>query len=114
MAKAKKARETRKTYILLRGRHHRMEGVGKARTFTHYAPGDEILLNEHEFGKLGGLKGERLGLPDDGKPELTKKGKPAFKIDKVEGGFNVINVATGKTVNDEPLTKEQAEEIAGT
>ena len=59
------------------------------------------------------LKEDAQKLITGKQEEKTEEVEPEMKlkIEKVEGGFNVVNVDTGDPIHAQPLSKEAAEEM---
>jgi len=86
------------------GKHHRR---GK----PTIKPGDTIeapagtYANDPQWQDLGQVGSEPAPAPASPPADVT------LVKEEVEGGFNVINPATGEPVNDNPLSEEEAEEL---
>lgn len=78
---------------------HRMNG-------KRYVAGDVIKTNADE---LRGALDKFESLEDE--PKLPEP-STGLHVEKVEGGFNVVNSENGNVLNDEPLKKKEADAMA--
>lgn len=92
-------------FIVLSGTHSRSED-GKRVT---YKKGDTIDATEEELkGFLD--KFRRVGPPD--KPDKPKEEVKKLQIEHRGGGrYNVVNAESGKPINSELLSRDEAQEI---
>jgi len=87
------------------GKHYRKEKDG----VKVYCTGDVIEAEEHELRNCMD-KFERL---DPKKPEEAMKPKVGLKaVHRGGGKYNVINERSGKPINDQLLSREEAEQLA--
>ena len=100
-----------RTYTLKPGgKHHRKEEGG----VKIYMPGDSIKLTEREAEAIK----DRLVFDLTPGPlveaKAPKETLESLVMKQIAGGkFNVVNPSTGKNVNENPLTKVEAEVLIG-
>lgn len=75
-----------------------------------YNPGDRIDMYEHEAKKIM-HKLERLDKSPEDKLMEAESGFAIMHLG--DGEYNVVNDASGKAINDEPLTLKEARALAG-
>lgn len=83
------------------------------REFVPLHPGQVI---ECEPEQLGGARDKFEVVEGDTTPtggETTNPPAADFSVVAVEGGYNVIHVGSGAPINDEPLSREEAADLAG-
>jgi hypothetical protein len=82
---------------------------------TRYNAGD--VINVRSKFELGNAldKFEQLDPDEEDEGVVKKETAKKFKVKKIKGTkkYNVVKVSTGEKANDAPLTKEEAEDLAG-
>jgi hypothetical protein len=87
------------------------EGVGSHyKDGKRYSSGDVVELDEYQASRIM----HKL-IPLGPEPEPEPEPDPTFDVlVRPDGeGYDVVNMETGEPINDTPLTKAEATEIAG-
>jgi hypothetical protein len=98
-------------YRLKSGREHSLRGPN--RELVAVVPGQIIDCEPEQFG--GAIDKFELVAPDpvSDPPAPPKPTVSEYSVKAVEGGYLIINAASGEALNDDPVTAEEAADLAG-
>jgi len=99
-------------FKVLAGSHHQVTGHGRKKT---YKKGD-VVESDRQLDKIFKNKFKQLGVTVEDEEGFVRVpvGRTGLAIQKKgEGEYFVINTNTSMVLNDEPVSKKQAEEMSG-